>query len=730
MREKDRLSLKTKTISVFFFAAFAAFYAECYREGVLHYLTGEYIGFMKGIFDSSTAWHFALFFLIFLPFFILIIHFLKPILHFLDRHRYAVALLIFLICIAFSISGSSIACWYGYLHGIKTKEELQAAGVLLGIPRVMRADEYGIFTPFNISQQFNSYSAVSGIIRGDATDVTTLYGQPAWALVTLFRPFYLGYLLFGSAKGLSFYWIGRLLALFLVSYECAKIYSGNDKCLSALAASVLTFSPIIQWWFSTNGIAELLIFGQGALIILCEYTKPRKLLARLCLSLLLVECMGGYLFVYYPAWQIPLGYLFLLLGLWILISRRKEFHYQIKRELFMLFFTLAILTLIVIGIWLFSKDTLLSIMNTAFPGKRIQTGGGGRLKVLCSDFLDIFYPFDSRMANGNANSYALIFSLFPVGTITGIYCLIKKRDRLFFSLLLSLQAVFLCYYFFGLPEFLARITLLSKSRIGMMLLPVGTTDLFLLIHGLSCLQDDKSGQIDSSPAVFSRAGIFVRIAGALSCSALALYFCYKLADYKSICYDIFILFVSFPIFLAFFFIKKRYVKNLFCLLLSFIVIMTGLSVNPVQKGVDCITESKVIQSIQRINAADPGSWAVTDEAYPMNNLCVMAGVPTVSSSQVYPDISKWSKLDPTGIYTNTYNRYCHVQIDLVSTPTVFENPYDDQLLIHLNYEDIKTLGIKYIVSMADYTKTDRLKDMLRPVGEYDDQYIYKVEENK
>lgn len=45
---------------------------------------------------------------------------------------------------------------------------------------------------------------------------TMVYGQPSYAVATLFRPFLWGYLLLGAERGLAFFWDARMLCMMLV----------------------------------------------------------------------------------------------------------------------------------------------------------------------------------------------------------------------------------------------------------------------------------------------------------------------------------------------------------------------------------------------------------------------------------------------------------------------------------------------------------------------------------
>ena len=106
--------------------------------------------------------------------------------------------------------------------------------------------------PFTFSQYYNDsgqYPYFSETIRGTLTDTFIAYGLPSWNICTIFRPFVWGYLLFGPARGLSFFWVVRLLALFLVSFEFAMVYTKGNKWLSLAAGMLIAFAPTVQWWF-------------------------------------------------------------------------------------------------------------------------------------------------------------------------------------------------------------------------------------------------------------------------------------------------------------------------------------------------------------------------------------------------------------------------------------------------------------------------------------------------
>ena len=143
------------------------------------------------------------------------------------QYRFALAFILLILLVSFKMNGSSMGCWRVFLGDAPT-------GVLLGGPRAVRSDEWGTLTPLCFRQQYNTlgaynrYSQTIGLVR---TDNMLVYGQPAWDILTLFRPFYWGYLFFGSERGLSWFWCARLLVLFLSWFELGMLISDGQKKL-------------------------------------------------------------------------------------------------------------------------------------------------------------------------------------------------------------------------------------------------------------------------------------------------------------------------------------------------------------------------------------------------------------------------------------------------------------------------------------------------------------------
>lgn len=192
----------------------------------------------------------------------------------LYKYRFWISGILLIVLIFFEIHGSSILYWQNYLSNLTNIYE-----PLIGISRGIRSDEWAVNTPMLLSQYYNNsglFPYFSETIRGTLTDTFIIYGQPVRDIAILFRPFHWGYLLLSPAKGLSFFWIGRVIALFLVSFEFGMILTQKSKLLSLIYALLITWSPVVQWWFAINGLVEMLVFGQLALIMITLYMNDQN----------------------------------------------------------------------------------------------------------------------------------------------------------------------------------------------------------------------------------------------------------------------------------------------------------------------------------------------------------------------------------------------------------------------------------------------------------------------
>lgn len=631
---------------------------------------------------------------------------------FLYRYRWPIGVVLIAIGVLLDINGSSLAIWGGYYGYSETD-------IVFGTAHAIRSDEWATFTPFALSQEYTNYAWYSDIIRGTTTDVSVVYGQPILHVISMiFRPFLDGFVLFGSSRGLAFFWCARFVVLWLVTFDLALLLTNARKLMSLLMAMLLSLSPLIQWWFAINGLVEMLIFGSVAVLALNRYMRERDLRKRAGNLLLMVWAAGGYVLTFYPALMVSLGYFFVLLALWVLIKNWKiaKFSYKDIIEI-----VLALLLFAACMGYFFYKtwDVVTVVMNTAYPGHRISTGGGWRNHLLMS-WGNLFFPLKEAGLPDNACECAAIFDLFPLGILLSIYGMVKNKKADGLSVLMILGTVFFgIYCAIGFPTVLAKVTFMSYSIPKRAITAFGLCNLVLLVRSVSIYTFEGKRMIK----------ILVS-----ACYALFVgYTSYRIYGGYITRYDAIVLLVL--SFLALYLLLNCSKTELLpVVILSLVIVFAGGMVNPVQYSLANVQENPVADAVQEIVANDPDAiWTTESLAYPMGNNLMMQGASCVTSTHVYPDLELWRELDPSGQYEWIYNRYEHINLNLIGDEeecATFESVNDfDYITINVAIDELsEILHVQYIFTGRDLSGYKSDAHALKLVSTAGNYLIYEIVE--
>ena len=596
--------------------------------------------------------------------------------NFIYKHRFSLCAITFLVLVGFGISGSSIGMW-----SLSTGEE--DAGLLVGTLREIRSDEWVVSTPLALSQYVDStgpFQYFSNVTRGTTTDVFLQSGQPVRDIVEIFRPFHWGFIFLPPAQGLSFCWCGRLIALFIVSFEMGRFITDDRRHLALIYACLLTFSPTVQWWFSTGVIAEILIYSQLATLVFKEFLLANGKCLRRVVSISIISiCVGAYALTLYPKWQIPVAYVILMLEIYVFITYKKFSKFGFK-EIIACACCVAIFIAIFSRSLILSKDTITTMMNTAYPGIT-SFHGGGYGPYLFNYLASIFFPFKQTGFLTNVCEYSTFIDFFPLCLIIPLYVTIKNKERDFLLIsLIVVVLVFDAYAVIGLPPIIEKITLLDKCNPVRVIAVVGFPCIILLIRSLSMIKLDKKSLTVICSILF---GIF---AGAMSKTLISEYVTTKMALFIAAMFG----------FLFYLALNHDSRKNICTVVLVSFMVITGGLVNPVQIGLDCVYENPVYKMVEQIHNDDKTAlWASEVEFF--GNFLITAGAPTVNSTNIYPVKERWSQLDTNLEHEETYNRYAHIELSLKKDgDTSWDLISDDVFSITMTPEDAKTIGIKYI----------------------------------
>ena len=606
------------------------------------------------------------------------------------KYRFVLSFLLLIMLVSFKISGSSMGCWKLFLGDGES-------GIRLGEPRVWRSDEWGTLTPLCFRQQYNTlgaYNRYSQTLGSILTDNMLVYGQPSWDILTLFRPFYWGYLFFGSERGLSWFWCSRLIVLFLSWFELGMLITDGQKKLSVMLAVCVSFAPFLQWWFAINGLVEMLIYGAcfvlGSNYLVSRAFNPRKIAVAVGMAV----CAVGYVLTFYPTWMVPVAWGFVPLFLWVVIwkfDRKVLRRVDVVPWLLIFVITVAGLTVLAVTSW----DVIKAELNSVYPGNAPSSSGGTGLWWMMK------YPISlvSRFSMNELiveNSSIICFA--PAGFILALWVIIKekKKDPLLI-LLLGINLFLAWYYCVGIPKWLAKMLLLSfvNSNRGPQVL--GFLRLTLFVRAVALKEKAPKRWLAALAAVISSA-VPMRLAlGFTKYEPGGLRYEYFDTAEKIL--------VVWAILAVVFYLLYRARKSKYTMAVlgvCTVVLASSIWINPVAKGVPEITKSETMQQIRDLVKEDPQAiWLVVDMAYPATNIPAMAGADCLNTTQTYPQKTRWEMLDQEGEYEDIYNRYCHIRASLGSK-TMLELVSTDYVEVTLSPEELKKLNIRYIVSTNDF----------------------------
>ena len=628
---------------------------------------------------------------------------IKKVNNFIFEKRYFLALILFLVLVLGKFNGSSYGMWDTY---IEPNYPVASLNPIVGKKRGIRSDEWLVNSSHVLSQFKNNFNYFNDLARASNTDMFTTLPVPVKSIMIVTKPFLIGYLFLGKDYGMAFYWWSRLIVLFLVTFEFFRIFTKDKRSVSLLGAVLVTFSPAIFWWYSQY-LIEQLIGANIAIIMFYKMLHTKEKNRKILYSLGIFLGFSMFFFTLYPAWLVPLGYFYLLLASYILYDYHKRNKIKIKDLRYLL---IPISMFIIFLIIFFSKsyNTYKIISNTIYPGQRLSVGSEGANVLLYYPFT-IFYPY---LEMSNPCEASTFYSYFPLVIILGIYVLIKERkkwrDNYLLIGVISLIILFTLFAIFKWPVFLAKITLLSNvpgKRINVM---ISYLCLFLLI----LLIDKKFMGTKKEKILFS----ILTIVCCLITTLLAKEFIKDEAFQSNIIWLISFGISLIPVLCLIWQAKKSLIISLI-----FISVISTVYVNPLMKGFGGIYDKPLAKELTKYQ----GKWLVLD-SFVIPNYFLANGLKVINSTFVYPNMDFYYKLDENKTNEEIYNRYANLEIKLTNEKTSFENPYDDQVHIKLNKNDVCKLDVNYIGSLTDISNYESEKVSFKELYHLDNIYLYEV----
>jgi hypothetical protein len=606
------------------------------------------------------------------------LHFLldiKKMYNIMFRYRYVVAAALLLFLAIQQYHGSSIGM---YNNIIQQNQGSEYVVPVLGEARGIRSDEWAVSTPWKLASAcgehpFGEYNYIMRATKTVNLGTSGLYLSYA----SLANPFLIFIYVFGIA-GFGAFWYSMLILCFMVSFEMCLIICERRKLFALTGAFLITFSAYFQWWSYVLWV----IYGQAILVCCYYFFTTNKAWKRVLLSIGIGLSGTAYVCSLYPPWIVPAAYLLAGIFMWMLIENReyiKKFKFN-EWSIFAIGIVFGIS--IILAYFTADKEYLEAVTQTVYPGARASQGGLS-LPLIFNYFKTPLYPYINPT---NASEGSTFLSMYPIATVMGLYIWFKsKKKDLLLTILLGYSVFLTLYVTVGIPMFIAKITLMSYSTAERAINILDFMQIYLLLMVMT--------RYENVPKMPVAAGIVISVGSV----ALAVWFaCNSEPGYIPIWYIVIASIVFACICYCIISKVSEKMKSIICFTLISISILTGLVVNPLQKGFDVIYSKPVAKEIMRIVEKDNTSKWIALDQLSLPGFLISCGAPTVNSVNNYPNLDLWAILDPEGKYNEVYNRYAHIEVALTENESYPELVQADYIRLYLNYQDLHRIGIKYI----------------------------------
>lgn len=635
----------------------------------------------------------------------------RKILDFCEKHRYKIAIIVFIVLVIGKIHFSSIGMWDTYIREGKDI-------TIFGKSRAIRSDEWLVTTPFNLSQQYNGFKLINDNLNIGNNDMN-IFHAPVLDLSIIVRIFSWGYVLFGNEIGLSWAWVLKLIAMFIVYFELGKIITKKDKVLSLMLAIWLTFSPAIMWWSMLDTIA----FAMAIVVLFNAYisNKDMKLKKKLLIAFGMVVFLCQFAFALYPAWQIPLAYIILAFIIVDFIKYRKNLN---KKDYLIMGLTILVTILILAYFVVTSWSGINALMSTKYPGGREETGGDYRFSRLTNYYTNFFTPYTNDYENPcdlaayifPGISMLIVLATFIINIIKDkkVKETLKNKNNWYMYAITIVLIIFLLWMGCSWPKIFAKLTLLymSPTKRTALIFEFGCVILATILA--KKLFNKKEKMINN------------KIAFVISVLVTILtYFIAKNGQFGNT-FTTFKFTVLLPIIFAINYTFLSGNKKAFAYVMIVVSLFVGGYVNPISRGTSVITDTELAQTAVSIAKENPdaiwlGESQINAQYLAANGLKVLNGI------NEYPNYDWIEILDPNHKYEEVWNRYAHIAI-VLDDETSFDLLSTDIYFLHLTHENLKQLNIKYFYTNVK-ADDNKIKEFgLENLYENDitGQYIYQV----
>lgn len=318
-------------------------------------------------------------FILFFVVFFLSMHFVYPvkkIYDFMFKYRWYIGIGLLLFVTLFKINGDSMAYYTMTIQGDKVDA---LSYPIFGKIRTIRSDEFLVGNPGILASAMDvhPFTKYNSILRGTDT-LNIISGVYAGLAMIAYQPWKLIFTILPLENAFSFYFYFVPVFAFLFCTELYYILSKN-KLIAFTGATMTIFSSYFLWW----GFPNYLLSGTATLVFFYKFINEHNLKKQIIFGLLIALSFSVFICNLYPAWQVPVGYVYLAIGIWMIKENFKQIKNMSKKQWLLLFTAFMVCVVFVLSYFISTKEYIQIINQTVYPGKRVEYGSNEIGKLLC-----------------------------------------------------------------------------------------------------------------------------------------------------------------------------------------------------------------------------------------------------------------------------------------------------------------------------------------------------------
>ena len=629
---------------------------------------------------------------------------------------YVALLLLAALWVGAKLHQSSIGLW----DGMYPPEYVERT-VSLGSPKPIRSDEWGTLTPWILNQAQTGMKNDNANIGAPGSPM--LAGAPVLSPVMVAQPKYWGFVLLDVERGFSWYWAYKSFGLIAAFFTLLLLLTKGDTVVSLAGALGMFGASYVQWWASS--VPSEVISGFVMAVVGSVYLLQARSAKGMAVGAVLAALsIPNLLLQVYPPFLLQMGYLaaFLLAGLLVNKTALENFRFRQSMRWMLMGLSVLIVALLVGSWYLQVRDAAQVMMNTAYPGKRVNLGGDYPWYAIFYGVFESWKIDDSVIPFPpvNPSEASTFWILFPLVLVMVPWQRWRQPTLRVVTLLMAYCLLLLAWTCVPLPHVVK--TLLSG--LGWSLVPASRTQIGFAVASALMMSMLASATARGELKLVKVPGAVLALGLALVVAGYGKY----LSTHDPVFFSNGRIALGAGVTGLLVYAVHRGLRWMYLALMVLIALPT-MYVNPVQNGLGPYLNKRSFQLARQFGGETHDKWAV------FGNLRLAQGyrslgLHVINGTYYSPRADLLDKLDPQGRYNEVWNRYAHVELASgeAGKPPRFDLKYADHYQIFLDVcgPHIRAAGVTHVA--YTYAPSAREQACMEPliVNDFSGESLYRL----